>query len=1113
MSTEKYTDRDWDSFRNHTVGFVFQSYNLIPHQTILANVELALTIGGISRAEKTKKAEEALKKVGLEEHIHKKPSQLSGGQMQRVAIARALVNDPDILLADEPTGALDSDTSVQVMDLLKEVASDRLVVMVTHNPELAEKYATRIVRLKDGRIVADSDPYDPESDGSEPVHRSMGKTSMSFLTALSLSFNNLRTKKARTILVAFAGSIGIIGIAMILAMSNGVNRYIRSIEEDTLQGYPLQITDTSFDMTSFYTSFMETAMSSDADEAESGQEVSELRTVTEMFSNVDANDLASLREYIESGESDIYDYVKAIEYDYSLTPQIFTDSDSEVRQVNPNSSLTPLGFAATSGTGSFSSSFSSFHQMPADEDLYIDQYDVKAGRWPESYNECVLALTSQGQVSDVTLYILGKKDIKDLDELVRAFAEGATVEDTYDSTARYSYDEFVGISFRLANSADYYVYDGEYKVWTDKSRDKKYMEGLLRDSEKLTIVGVVQPKEDVTTPLLMRGINYPASLITHIAADAADSAIVKAQLRTSDIDVITGVPFGEENERMGIDLNSLFSVDEEAIGEAFSFDLDDLDLSSMSKMDLSKVDLSGMDLSGALNPGDMSSALPSLSQEDIAELLSGVKINVTAEEMETLFRTVLSGYMDYIAEDPSTDYSRLGSAVGDYLRSEDARELLRNDLRDIISENSENMITRSQLERIVENIMAGYPEYVESHSENGEGSAELLTEYLRSPAVQTIISNSAAELRDQLASMTVSREQAEKVAGDLYDGYTAYAKENGLPDPSKLSESVAGYISTPEAQKVIADGVAKAVDASELEKKATEMLSSYTGAIGNEISKMMGQAMSQITKPLMDSISKGLQGLMGGMNDDFQSMFNVDPEAMADAFTMNMDAEELQDLLSSLLSTEESNLDNNLRKLGYADLDDPSTITIYPANFDSKAEVKKILDGYNDTQKARGDEQKVIKYTDVADALISSVTTIVNAVSYVLIAFVGISLVVSSIMIGVITYISVLERSKEIGILRAIGASKRNISQVFNAETFIIGALAGIFGIGITWLLIIPANIILRALTGQPNISAVLPVPAAIILIGLSIALTLIGGIIPSKKAARRDPVAALRSE
>ena len=488
ISTKKYKDRDWDSYRNHTIGFVFQSYNLIPHQTVLANVELALTISGIGKEDRKKRAIEALKKVGLGEQLHKKPSQMSGGQMQRVAIARALVNDPDILLADEPTGALDTATSVQVMELLKEVAKDRLVVMVTHNPELAEEYATRIVTLKDGKIRSDTDEfYVNEAVMKEPEHKNMGKASMSFLTALSLSFNNLKTKKARTLLTSFAGSIGIIGIALILALSNGVNAYIKSIEEETLSEYPLQIQSTGFDMTSMMVGNMDSGSgSSDKKETKKDGEVKVMQMMTNMFSTMDSNDLKSLKKYLDSGKSGIEDYTSAVEYYYSISPQIFRQNkDGSVRQVNPDKSFESLGIGSGASTSSLMSSMMStnvFFEMPKTESLYENQYDVKAGRWPQNYNECVLVLTSDGGISDFLLYTLGLRDQLELDEMIQEFINEEDVNTPAD-IGNYTYEDILDKTFKLVNVSECYEYDSQYKIWKDKSDNKEYIKKLVDQGE------------------------------------------------------------------------------------------------------------------------------------------------------------------------------------------------------------------------------------------------------------------------------------------------------------------------------------------------------------------------------------------------------------------------------------------------------------------------------------------------------------------------------------------------------------------------------------------------------------------------------------------------------
>ncbi len=1121
VSTEKYSDRDWDSYRNHTVGFVFQSYNLIPHQTILSNVELALTISGISRKERTRRAAEALEKVGLKDHMHKKPSQLSGGQMQRVAIARALVNDPDILLADEPTGALDSDTSIQVMDLLREVARDRLVVMVTHNPELAEEYATRIVRLRDGEIIADSDPFQPE-DETPAVHRNLGKASMSFLTALALSFNNLRTKMARTVLVAFAGSIGIIGIAMILSLSNGVDRYIQGVEEETLQGYPLQISDTSFDLSTFYAASGNDGMETEDTTREQG--VREWKTVTNMLSRVTTNDLQSLKSYLDSGDSGIDQYTRSIEYDYSLSPQIFylNEEKGTVRQVNPDRSFAALGFAGAEGMNSLLTAFSStdtFHSMPADSTLYQDSYDVKAGRWPEDCRECVVVLTSSGRITDLTLYTLGMKDPMTLEAMIRAFADGLEPE-TDQEEQQYDYDDFLGITFRLVSSADYYVYDEEYEVFTDKSGDEKFMKALAESGEEMQVVGVVQPKEDAATAILTMGIGYPAELTDHVIERAMASDIVKAQLAAPSINVFTGENFGAETDREDLDMSKLFSVDEQAIEDAFSFEdsdfsMEDMEFPEFEDMDFSDIDLSNMDLSGF--------SMPTVSQSDIGSLLQGVKINISAQQLQDLFGSLLDGFSAYSARDPSTDYSKLPESIQAYLGSEEAAAIVQADVQALVEQLSAGIITREQVESMISAVLEGYPAWMAANVPEPAEEEETppqpqdpyayLGAYLASAEAQALMEAQAEALRQQLSDAMLQPEQLGAITQDLLDGYQVYAEENELPDVTKMGDALQGYLATREAQNILSSGVSQAVDTSELESRAADLFNAYSQTMGYQIYDLMGQVITALTEQVTKAIEEGMESFSEGLTENFTNAFEMDPEALAEAFSMNFSGEELRDLMTSLLSTEEASFDGNLKKLGYADREKPAMITIYPTDFEGKAQVKSILEHYNDMQRKAGEEDKVISYTDVVDTLMGSVTRIVNAISYVLIAFVAISLVVSSIMIGVITYISVLERNKEIGILRAIGASKRNISQVFNAETFIIGALAGLFGVGITLLLLIPTNHIIKVLAEMDDIRASLPPGAASILVGLSILLTLIGGIIPSRKAARSDPVAALRSE
>ena len=782
ISTKKYNDRDWDTYRNHKIGFVFQSYNLITHQTVLSNVELALTLSGVKSKERKKRAKDALKKVGLIEHINKKPNQLSGGQMQRVAIARALVNNPDILLADEPTGALDSKTSVQIMNLLKEVAKDRLVIMVTHNSDLAEKYSTRIIDLKDGEIKGDTNPYNKSDENNETTKDK--KTNMNFLTALSLSLNNLMTKKGRTILTAFAGSIGIIGIALILSLSSGVQNYINRVQEETLTSYPLMIEDNSVDLTSVMTEQMD-KLKKDENTKQSNKIYSNnmmTDTLSLMSSKVQSNNLKSFKEYIEKNK-EINKYTTSIDYKYNIELQLYkSDIEDKIVKVNPNTILSTMGI--TDMQASYFMFKDVFSEIIDNDELNNQMYEIVSGRMPKKYNEVVLVVDKNNRISDYVLYALGLKDQQELKDMFEKVRKGEKVVTTDTS---YEYSELIGLKFKLLLNTDYY--EKVNGLWIDKSEDEEFLREKLKDSEEITIVGIIKPNKDsAVTSSTLGGILYTDSLEKHALKKVEDSQIVKEQKQNPEINIITGLEFSDEE----------FNIN---------------DLSFEQQMYLS-----------------------SLNQEELAAVIT---------------------------------------------------------------------------------------KYKESYS---------LT--------------------------------YEKV----------------------------------------------------------------------------------------------------------------------------------------------------LEKLGSIDLDNPSGIYIYAKDFESKDAIKNIINDYNEQQRKNSKEANVINYNDVVGMLMSSVTDIVDIISYVLISFVSISLVVSSIMIGIITYISVLERTKEIGILRAIGASKKDVSRVFNAETLIIGFTSGMFGILITVLLNIPINIIIKKLTGVSNITQ-LPLNGAIILIMISVILTIIAGLIPAKLASKKDPVESLRSE
>lgn len=1130
ISTQNYTDRDWDSYRNHTIGFVFQSYNLIPHQTVLANVELALTISGISKSERKKRAKEALEKVGLGNQLNKRPSQMSGGQMQRVAIARALVNNPDILLADEPTGALDSDTSVQVMELLKEVSKDRLVVMVTHNPELAKLYATRIVEVKDGHLLADSDPYEPDKkDIVKPVHKNMGKSSMSFITATALSFQNLRTKKARTLLTSFAGSIGIIGIALILSISTGVNEYIKYMERDTLSEYPLQIQSTGLDLTSM----MVGMTAAGEKKSEKQKDIGVTPMITGMFSQLNSNDLASLKNYLETDGDNINDYATSVEYQYSVTPQIYSINNDKVKKVNPDNTFAAMGLGSGATTQSVMSSMMStdvFYELPGNEALYEDQYDIKAGRWPDNYNECVLVLTPQGNISDFLQYTLGLKDSSELEKMISQFMaeENVTVND---ETAQYSYDDILGTTFKVVNSSDMYEYDSTYNVWKDKSDNEEYVNDLVKKGDDLKIVGIVKPVEDATATMLRSGIWYTRDLTTHIIEYASNSDIVKKQLASKNINVFTGKEFGKESSESKLDLASMFKIDTETLAQAFKIDENaiNIDMSSINP-DMLDIDMSALsnsfDFENMFNMNNFSidtSKLPNMN-----EILKQINFSISSEQMENIATDILNGYFESIKDNPQADITRLGEGISAYLTSDEVASAMMKQIEDAVKNGITVDISQEQVLAEVTKISNMYAKYLKDNNITSSNE-ETLAAFLSQPEIRQLIVDDATKIVKDGVKINISREDMKKILSqNIMASYPDFAAKNGYPNPENMSDYFLEYLQSEDGKRRIANAMSQIVTANNLESQLTNIMNVYMESVASQIEEQIAAGMQTMSEQLTDVIRSSMTSAitqimtqmagtmsssMGSLGESFAGALSIDPEVFAQAVQINMDPNELSELMMSLLGNDTTSYDNNMKKLGYADISVPSEIDIYPKDFESKDEIIKILDAYNDKMEKSGNEEQVIAYTDVVGTLMSSVTDIVNVISYVLIAFVAISLVVSSIMIGVITYISVLERRKEIGILRAIGASKRNISEVFNAETCIIGLCAGFIGIGLTILFILPINALIHHLAGIDTINAVLPVLPAFILIILSIILTFIGGLIPSKKAAKSDPVTALRNE
>ncbi len=957
-STKDFDDSDWDNYRNHSVGFVFQSYNLIPHQSVLSNVELALTLSGVSKEERRKRAVEALEKVGLKDQINKKPNQLSGGQMQRVAIARALVNDSEILLADEPTGALDSETSVQIMEILREVSSDRLVVMVTHNPELAEQYSTRIIRLVDGNIKDDSRPYsESEEEEAEKAlrheknkkDRKAKKPSMSFATALSLSLNNLLTKKARTFLTSFAGSIGIIGIALILSLSNGFQLYIESIQQETMTSYPITIDASTVDLNSLLMGLSQTMPSGSSDVGHDLDKVYSNTVSASMLESLSSeiwvNDLEDFKKFLISGESDIMDNVSSIQYKYAGDMNIYYSDTSEgLNRVYPSPVIDMMnGFMGTMSfegmnidsttMETYQSYYNTWLEMVDNENLLKSQYDLVEGKWPSAYNEVVLIVDKNNEISDLTIQGLG---LMSAQELTSNFAKIASGEKVEIKSYELEYGDIVGRNFKLVLEPDYFSYDEETSTWVDMHDDDYYVQQLIEDAEDITIVGIIRPSEDSLMVATMGTIGYTTALTEYVVNATNECELVKKQKADPETDVFTGLPFPkeetEEEEAVKAENTGVFETPE--VGFAFN-DGDAPEAAATAET----YDLSAL------------SSLPSATQD---EVYAAIDEKFSGEEAEKYKRTV--------------------ELLMKPIRSSAERKELVADLDELLSQYGITNMTGEQ-------ALQGF----------------------------SLLDN-ATKLKILYAI----------VNGDFED-YTVLEGEQGAVIPG---------VPAGDAQS--------------------------------------GDAAAQ-------------------------------PDAAQPELEPEPEPEEPQPYASSYLEA--------LSILGAGDISCPTQINIYPLDFESKDRISQIIDEYNGAH-----EGSEIKYTDYMGLMLDSVTKIINIISYVLIAFVAISLVVSSIMIGIITYISVLERTKEIGILRAIGASKRDISRVFNAETFIVGLISGAIGIGMTLLLCIPVNILIEHLTTIPHV-AKLPFNGAIALIIISIALTLIAGLIPSRIASKKDPVIALRTE
>lgn len=1024
-STKKFKDRDWDAYRNYKVGFIFQSYNLISHQTVLSNVELALTIGGISKKERRQRAINALEDVGLKDQINKKPNQLSGGQMQRVAIARALVNNPDIILADEPTGALDTKTSVQVMEILKRISKNKLIIMVTHNPELAEKYSSRIIRILDGTITEDSNPILQDEKQENKDTSKIGRTSMKIWTAFRLSLNNLLTKKGRTILVSVAGSIGIIGIALVQAISNGFQGYVDSIQQDTLTSYPLTVMQESTDIASMLLS-----MTSDENSDIDNGKVKEEQYISKTLSALSTNDLKSFKEYINNNSKEINKNVSTIENSYSVNPMIYTiDATNEMAKLNPNNLFSSMFSTSSTMMSSLTSTFS---QMLNDKEAIKNSYDILAGHLPEKYDEMMIVLSQPNTISDLLVYSLGLRDTDELTEIVTKVMNGESV-DIQNEPFTLSYEELMNLELKLIMPTDIYKYNEKYNVYEDMSENKEYMQNLYDNAIKLKIVGIICPKEGTTTMMLSPGVSYTSDLIDYIIDYSANTDIVKKQLDNNEIDVFSGSRFDEKKDKLGLNFQDFIDIDTKELESAFNIKIDQKQLEEQTKNYMTEIN-------NAITT-DTTPALKDFSN-DLVTLTNGMFKSIKGEFKAEDVEKVVSNYLGQ--KEPSQMLSTLEQK---YVIPKDTFKTTYSGL----------LKTLLQQYVTIYNSMAQF-------MPQGNDYSNLVD-----------VPKATNELGNQ-----VTTEKANNLPNNI--------PEVNVTEPSK------------NAGIVINDAI------------VSQVVSGFTNSEAiKQVENTMARAMTEavMKKTILTKVGE----LTSNLTNSFASAFNVDQNKIAGAFKVNITEDEIKRLVTSMMSGEDKTQKSNLISLGYQEKEEPTYMSFYFDSFDGKENFIKFIDDYNEKMEQEGQEDKVIHYTDATGILMESVKTIVNAVTYVLIAFISISLIVSSIMIGIITYISVYERTKEIGILRAMGASKRNISSIFNAETFIIGLLSGCFGIGISYALIPIINTVLHKFTGNIPLNVTLYFSNAIILIVLSVILTLIGGLIPAKAASKRDPVIALRTE